>query len=200
MPRPMGEPTLEELAAAVARGDRAALRGIWERTAPRLFREVLAPILRDRAACEDALEETFVSVLERPAALAAGEVFPYLATIARNKALDRLRRAGSESRLREAVAKELLRAEEAAPDPAAEALAREAHGVARERVAGVLARMHPRYAEAIRLRLLEDRSREACAAALAVKVGTFDVVLFRACKQFRALYVESHGPEGGGVP
>jgi RNA polymerase sigma-70 factor (ECF subfamily) len=38
----------------------------------------------------------------------------------------------------------------------------------------------------LRLRLLEDRSREECAAALEVKVGTLDVLLFRACKSFRA--------------
>ena len=37
-----------------------------------------------------------------------------------------------------------------------------------------------------RLRLLEDRSREECATVLEVKVGTLDVLLFRACKSFRA--------------
>jgi RNA polymerase sigma-70 factor (ECF subfamily) len=60
--------------------------------------------------------------------------------------------------------------------------------------------MNPRYARAVRLRLLEERSREVCAADFGTTVGSFDVLFFRACKQFKALYVESYGAQGGGVP
>jgi RNA polymerase sigma factor (sigma-70 family) len=51
---------------------------------------------------------------------------------------------------------------------------------ARARVDQALARLNPRYAQAIRLRILEERSREEVAAALGVSVSTFDVVLHRA--------------------
>lgn len=187
------DPALTELAARAAQGDRAALRSIYERTADRLFREVLAPILGSRAACEDALKETFVSVLERPERLAQGEVFPYLATIARHKALDRRRRMATENRFQAALVAELERAEAAMPDPEDAAGLAEARARTRERIEAVLGRMNERYARALRLRLLEERSRDECAAALGTTVGAFDVLFFRACKQFRVSYVEAYG-------
>ena len=55
----------------------------------------------------------------------------------------------------------------------------------RARIEAVLGGMNPRYAEVLRLRLLQGRSRDECAAALEVKIGTLDVLLFRACRAFR---------------
>ncbi len=192
------DPALEGLARRAASGDRAALRELYRRTADRLFREVLVPVLGARAACEDALKETFVSVLEHPERLAAGEVFPYLATIARNKALDRRRRQATEGRFQEALAAELARAEATLPDPESLAQAAQARALAQKRVEQVLAQMNPRYALALKLRLLDELSRDACAAQLGITVGTFDVLLFRACKQFRGLDVETQGPQAEG--
>jgi RNA polymerase sigma-70 factor (ECF subfamily) len=189
----MAPPSLEELARKAAGGDRGALRAIYERTADELFRQVLAPLLPTRAACEDALKETFLSALEHPEALAQGEVMPWLATVARRKALDRLRRLSTEGRSQPALAAEAAQAQQAQPDPEDLAALAQARSQARERIDAVLAQMNERYAAALRLRLLEDRSREECARALEVKVPTFDVLLFRACKQFRALYVERYG-------
>ncbi|HEY3451135.1 MAG TPA: RNA polymerase sigma factor [Myxococcales bacterium] len=187
------DPALTELARRAAQGDQAALREIYERTADKLFREVLAPILCSRAACEDALKETFVTVLEKPQRLAEGEVFGFLATIAKNKALDRRRRMATEGRFQAALVAEIERAEAALPDPEGATQALEARAMARDQVEAVLARMHPRYALALKLRLLEERTREECAAELGTTIGAFDVAFFRACKQFRALYVESYG-------
>ncbi len=48
--------------------------------------------------------------------------------------------------------------------------------------------MNERYAQALRLRLLDDKSREECAEALGVTVGNFDVILHRAAKAFRKVY------------
>jgi RNA polymerase sigma-70 factor, ECF subfamily len=187
---------LQELATRAAKGDRGALREIYERTADRLFREVLAPILCSRAACEDALKETFVTVMEKLVQLDRGELFPFLATIARNKALDRRRRMATEGRFAAALAVELGRAEAALPDPESLAQLSEARRASREKIDATLARMNPRYARAVRLRLLEEKPRGACATELETTVGAFDVLFFRACKQFKALYVESYG----GVP
>ena len=53
-----------------------------------------------------------------------------------------------------------------------------------------LAGLHPRYAQAIRLRLCEERPRAECAATLGVSVETFDVLLFRAVRAFRKAYGE----------
>src|SRR5690606_15644950 len=67
--------------------------------------------------------------------------------------------------------------------PAEEELQREA---LRVRIDSVLADLNPRYALVLRLRLLEDRPREECAVTLDVKIGTLDVLLFRACKAYGA--------------
>ena len=43
---------------------------------------------------------------------------------------------------------------------------------------------------------LEDRSREECAKTLEVKLGTLDVLLYRACKSFKKV-CEKRGLAGG---
>jgi RNA polymerase sigma-70 factor (ECF subfamily) len=50
----------------------------------------------------------------------------------------------------------------------------------RNHVDALLAELNPRYAQVIRLRILEERSRESAALELGVSVGTLDVVLHRA--------------------
>ena len=49
----------------------------------------------------------------------------------------------------------------------------------------MLEAINPRYRRAIELRFLEDKSREECAGAMEVKLGTFDVLLLRALRAFR---------------
>jgi len=56
---------------------------------------------------------------------------------------------------------------------------------ARVKVEEALSRIHPRYARAIRLRVLEERSREEVARELDVSPATFDVVLHRAMQSLR---------------
>ena len=51
-----------------------------------------------------------------------------------------------------------------------------------------LSKLNERYARALRLRLIEDRSREECAQILEISVSTFDVLLHRAAKAFRKVY------------
>jgi RNA polymerase sigma-70 factor (ECF subfamily) len=80
----------------------------------------------------------------------------------------------------------------AQPDDA-EALERHDLGLARERVSRLLERIHPRYAEAIRLRVLEERSREEAARDLGVSVSTFDVVLCRALAALRKALAREAG-------
>ena len=60
----------------------------------------------------------------------------------------------------------------------------------RARVESLLSRIHPRYADAIRLRVLEERPRQEAALALGVAVGTFDVVLHRAMVALRKVLNE----------
>ena len=61
----------------------------------------------------------------------------------------------------------------------------------RAAVAAALGRINPRYRRALELRFFEEHERTACAAALEIKVGTFDVLLLRALRAFRAAWVDS---------
>jgi RNA polymerase sigma-70 factor (ECF subfamily) len=54
----------------------------------------------------------------------------------------------------------------------------------------VLDKLNPRYRQAVTLRILEERSREQCAATLSVTVATFDVLLLRALRSFRKTWQE----------
>jgi RNA polymerase sigma factor (sigma-70 family) len=68
---------------------------------------------------------------------------------------------------------------------------------ARARVDAALAKINPRYATAIRLRVLDEKPREEVAATLGVTVATFDVVLHRAIAALKkALAADG---EGGGA-
>jgi RNA polymerase sigma-70 factor (ECF subfamily) len=65
MVRRMDAPAaLAPLLAAVARGDRAALRAVYDRQSVRLF-GVANAILRDRDAAADAVQDAFVSIARR---------------------------------------------------------------------------------------------------------------------------------------
>jgi RNA polymerase sigma-70 factor, ECF subfamily len=56
---------------------------------------------------------------------------------------------------------------------------------ARAKLTSALDRINPRYASAIRLRVIEERSREEVAAELGVSTATFDVILHRAMTALR---------------
>lgn len=94
-------PEAEELAGlvrALAGGDPAALRRIYERQSVRLF-GVANAILRDREAAADALHDAFVRIAGRAAQFdpARGAADAWLGGIVRHAALDIARRRGRET-------------------------------------------------------------------------------------------------------
>lgn len=162
-------------------GDRAALGVLLRRHGPRLYRAVLLPRLGSRAAAEEALSVTYLKVVERFEQFSwqAVGIYPWLRVVALRVALDQLRKRKRETLFQpEDLERELDESEHSARD----ADASEAHdlAVARRRVADVVGRLHPRYGKALTLRILEEKTREECAAALEVTTATFDVVLHRA--------------------
>jgi RNA polymerase sigma-70 factor (ECF subfamily) len=105
-----------ELLAAVARGDRQAYAALHRRYAPLLL-GLLTRILPSRPEAEDVLQDVFLQVWKRAADFdeRRGRPFPWLVTLARSRALDRLSVLDSRSRLA-AVHTRDVRPEEA-PDP-----------------------------------------------------------------------------------
>lgn len=118
-----------ELAALLARtglGDRRAFQAVYERTSGHLFAVVLR-IQRDRAVAEDLLQEVYVNVWKAASGFDAAQSQPltWLTSIARNRAIDSLRRAQAQPRTTSLSRDE----DDDGPDPA-EALPDEAPGPA----------------------------------------------------------------------
>jgi RNA polymerase sigma-70 factor (ECF subfamily) len=187
---PAGNDSLEDERRLVARaqsGDRKALGELLSRHGPALYRSVLLPRLGSEALAQDALSEVYARVVERIGRFAWMGVgfFPWLRTVALRVALDQLR---SNRKLilfsAQDVAREVDEIDEAAPVDQVLGEHRDRHA-ARQRVEEALARIHPRYAQAIRLRVLEEQPREQAARALGVTAATFDVVLHRAMQALR---------------
>ena len=88
---------LGALLTALAAGEQAALRAIYERQSVRLF-GVANAILRDRDAAADALHDAFVKIAGRAGQFDAerGAAEAWLAGIVRHAALDIARRRGRE--------------------------------------------------------------------------------------------------------
>ena len=85
---------LQQLLARSGLGDRAAFATLYERTSAHLFAVVLR-IQRDRSIAEDLLQEVYVAVWKAAAGFDAARSQPltWLTGIARNRAIDSLRRA-----------------------------------------------------------------------------------------------------------
>ena len=90
----------KELSALLARsglGDRQAFATLYERTSAHLFAVVLR-INRDRAQAEDVLQEVYVNVWRAAQSFDAAQSQPltWLTSVARNRAIDSLRRKQTE--------------------------------------------------------------------------------------------------------
>lgn len=123
-----------DLLRAVSRGDEQALAAIYDRYRLILFGLILR-ILHDRQEAEDVLQEAFVQVWRRAADFdeSRGRAFTWLVTIARSRALDRLRSLGSRAKLADEVVAHSLYEE--AGDAAADALKSERGTIVRRALA-----------------------------------------------------------------
>ncbi|MCC7456721.1 MAG: sigma-70 family RNA polymerase sigma factor [Nitrospira sp.] len=85
---------LAQLMSRAALGDRAAFARLYDQTSSHLFAVVLR-IQRDRALAEDLLQEVYVNIWRAVGHFDAAQSQPmtWLTSIARNKAIDSLRRA-----------------------------------------------------------------------------------------------------------
>jgi len=102
MDRETGMPTSTALAAAqldsdllarVQRGEESAMAAIYDRYSKIVY-SVALRVLRDPASAEDILQEVFMQMWRSPAKFVAarGSLGGWLAVVARNRSIDRLRR------------------------------------------------------------------------------------------------------------
>lgn len=160
--------------AAVAAGDRRAFHTVYQRTSAKLY-GICCRILGEGRDAEDALQEAYVNVWRRAGRFDASRASPitWLAAIARNAAIDRLRARGTRTHAPIEEAQEL--ADEA---PRADALLENA-GEAK-RLHGCLGELPARDAALIRTAFLEGASYPELAERANEPLGTIKSRIRRA--------------------
>lgn len=170
---------LAEALHGVASGDRRAFHEVYQRTCAKLY-GICCRILGEGQDAEDALQEAYVNVWRRAERFDATRASPitWLAAIARNTAIDRLRARGSR------VAAPIEEAFELADDrPRADTLL-EAEGEA-VRLHGCLGELPGRDAGLIRTAFLEGASYPELAERSGEPLGTVKSRIRRALAKLR---------------
>ncbi len=160
-----GEP-LEPLLARIAEGDRDALESIYRHTSSKLY-GVCLRILKDRNEAEDVLHEVYVSLSRRARSYdaAQGRAVAWLTTVARNRAIDRLRSRGAS---RETASVDGVDFADDSPSPLAQVEASQE----RARLDRCLSELDERSRQAIRTAFYEGVTYEQLAARWDVPLGT----------------------------
>ncbi|MDT7809378.1 MAG: polymerase sigma-70 factor, subfamily [Acidobacteriota bacterium] len=158
-----------ELLRAVARGDESAFAQVYDRYSPILL-GLLLRILRSRPEAEDVLQEVCLQVWQQARSFdpARGRAFTWLVTLARSRAIDRLRAVDSRERAA------LRSAEDAPVEVAGAEWADDAaiRGERAEAVRGALAELPEEQQQVLVLAYLEGMSQSEIAAAKNQPLGT----------------------------
>ncbi|HEY4052880.1 MAG TPA: sigma-70 family RNA polymerase sigma factor [Terriglobales bacterium] len=104
MPSATKNPELNDgaLVAAIRNGSQEAMAELYDRYSPVVYAVALR-VLGDTSAAEDILQEIFMQLWRKPGAfdVSRGNLAPWLAVIARNRAVDLLRKRRPQSELEE---------------------------------------------------------------------------------------------------
>src|SRR5689334_1532143 len=187
--------TAESETAKVARGlrerDMGLLADLVERYQHRLVRYLLYLTGR-REYAEDLAQETWIRVLQRGSQYNGGQRFdPWLFAIARNLAIDYLRKKRKAVQTDSLPDDEILLVTASGPSPF-EAAARSEDAM---RLAGQLQILSPLYREALLLRFQEDLSLAEIAQVLGAPVTTVTSRIYRGLAALRSAF-----EEGGDSP
>ncbi len=155
-----------KLLHAIARRDEAALASLYDRYRVILF-GLLVRILSSRQEAEDILQEVFIQVWRRAGDFdeRRGKPFTWLVTLARSRAIDRLRQLSARERLAAATAKE-------APPEASDAALDAYRSEQKEIVAVALAELPEEQRHSLMLAYFEGLTQSEIAARLGAPLGT----------------------------
>jgi RNA polymerase sigma-70 factor (ECF subfamily) len=153
----------------VAGGDSDALAVLYDRHAAVVFALCLR-ILRSAEEAEEVLEDVFWQLWQRADRFqpSRGSALAYLLTLARSRAIDRLRTRDRRHRLRDQLPGSMAESAPVPPSPYIETLARER----RARLGLALAALPPPQREAVELSFLEGLSHPEISARLGEPLGT----------------------------
>jgi RNA polymerase sigma factor (sigma-70 family) len=173
--------------ADVAGGDRAALQWVYDRTSAKLF-GVCLRILQDRSEAEDVLQEVYLTVWARAGAFDVSRgVSPitWLATLARNRAIDRLR--ASKSHLSRPIETALN-----AADSSPSAVDRLESADELQRLTLCLGELEPAHAAYIRAAFFDGHSYATLASTSGVALGTMKSWIRRALMRLKTCMEAGH--------
>ena len=183
----------KEMVIALQQGDRKAAAWLYETFSDVLFRKVILSRLPYMEQAEDVLCETFRIAFEKIMTYTVIDrsIFFWLRRIAINLIVDTYRKQVRKRELAERILARdavdmVMGSRSTTADDVLDQAEREED--TKTMVHKALEKLNPRYAKALRMRLLEDQSREACAEEFGITVGNFDVLFHRASKAFRDNY------------
>lgn len=173
---------------AVARRDEAAFAQLYDRFHRPVF-SLIVRVLRSRAEAEEVLQETFWQVWERAPDYRddLGSVFCWVVTIARRKAIDRLR-ANARHLQRIEQAQGLRTDDDFIAPVGLESLAVDEQG---QRVHEALARLNLEERRAIALAFFDGLTHGEIAAAVQAPVGTVKARIRRGMLKLKPMLVRT---------
>ena len=171
---------LRDALQATAEGDAKALREVFDRTSAKLM-GICLRVLKDREEAEDVLQDVYVSVWRRAGSFDPARASPitWLATIARNRAIDRLRSRRSQGS--SAPVEAIMEMADERPDGFAQAAAKDEG----ERVRHCLSTLEGRAQELIRVAFFDGLSYSDLAARAGVPLGTCKSWIRRGLQRLR---------------
>ena len=171
---------IEAMIARMALGERAAFGLLYDATSAKLFGLVLR-VLKDRAEAEDVLQDVYIKVWQNAGRYASNGFSPisWLATIARNSAIDRLRERGRRPGVSDDGAADLV--PDRAPTPEANAIA----ASEARRIEGCLGQLPNDRARAVRGAYLDGLSYDDLAMRHKVPLNTMRTWLRRSLQALR---------------
>ncbi|SBT39957.1 RNA polymerase sigma factor [Micromonospora auratinigra] len=179
---------LSEAVAAAQAGDEAAFRFLYRSLQPGLLRYLTALV---GAEAEDVASEAWLQISRDLPSFSGGEFRAWTVTIARNRAMDHLRR----QRRRPSLPVPVQALTELAGD--ADTAERAGETIGTESALALIATLPPREAEAVLLRAVIGLDAETAGRVLGRRAGAVRTAAHRGLRRLAALLDRADGQQAG---
>jgi RNA polymerase sigma-70 factor (ECF subfamily) len=172
---------LQALLERVARGDQRAFESLYRDTSSTLL-GICLRVLADRGEAEDVLQEVYVAVWNKATQYDAtrARAMTWLGTIARNRAIDRLRSLPAQA------SRAPIDIAETLPDPSPSPASQAAAATDRARLDVCLEQLEPRRKTLIRTAFFDGATYEELAARSGSPIGSVKSWIRRGLMQLKA--------------